>query len=473
MINQQKPDFKTTVTQHLKAVYAADRGKSYNFSFGSVASKLNRLADVGSRIDCYKQGSTSLPALSDKLRQEIKNAVIQYTEEHWETRYNDESSASHKQPSLEAKSAANVGDDRLNVQADATATVSFRRATQTVNSGWYKTTALALWSWLDFCIMNGHISFDDTICQHLSAVFNKDTGRTYKFTKAATHEHLRKTSFRTPIADCRTRGSKCLTDISPEMRQEIENNVAQYTKEHWEKRYAHGHEPEKVSLDSPPAADSLYRRPDVAASITPPQTRSDREKPAPRVTLASKVAVSTVEQLQATLTRKNLEIETLRSKWQHEVDDLRDKLSQSERSELALQAENQHLIIARQQREAAGKDPLEHELFRMTDTIWALNKRVHEMQKLASFADPREGTKKCLQPAVVDEALDTIASELESVTCGRNINTRLLMPKAIDSSDLVALFDPISGVIAQEPEDSLNRLHDMVGEPRARPALTT
>ncbi|KAI9055337.1 hypothetical protein LZ554_000296 [Drepanopeziza brunnea f. sp. 'monogermtubi'] len=446
---QHQMIFNDTILQHLTATHKKEKGLTHHYTLKSVWRRLSSMSHRSSRGDIRRSVSECISELSPELQKDIQDAVAQYTQEHSETKYKHEPNPASSYSILDSPAPSTNTHNKKNV--------------------WNHDIQVAMAAWLDFCNMNSQqVSFDGTISQHLIATYKEATGEIYNYTVRAAKQKLYMITDRSKASEFREKGSECIADLSPEHRKEIKDALTRYTEEHWETRYQHGlpHPRKQADLDQDPSSISVdsysNQRPKVTADTMSPPVKHFREKPARRITLMSQVATSPDDKWQAALTRKNLEIETMRSKWYQEVDDLRDMLSQSKRSELALRAENQHLVIARQQREAAGKDPLEQELFQLTGTIWSLNKRVYEMQKLASFANPREETSKVLEPAVVDEAMDNIASELEMLMYGHTPNTRLLTPTAAGNFDLVDLLGSIFEGSAGEPQDHMARLHDMI-----------
>lgn len=162
--------------------------------------------------------------------------------------------------------------------------------------------------------------------------------------------------------------------------------------------------------------------------------------------------------VRSSLDQKIFELNTLRQSWHREVDSLRSTISKHAQTELSLRAEIQHLVIARQARELAGKDPLEYELFQLNQTVWSLNRRVHEMQKLAGFAKiGRDGETRAegVERRVVDEAMDKIVEDLQLLGCDRHA----LMLRIEESGDLGALLGTLFEAIP-EAKDRVGKLRN-------------
>jgi len=116
----------------------------------------------------------------------------------------------------------------------------------------------------------------------------------------------------------------------------------------------------------------------IASKNTPQASRplnQQKQTPKRRAQVSNDPSPTAEVILRACLRQKSLELNTLRQTWHHEVDSLRNTISQHTQTELSLRAEFQHLVIARQAHELAGKDPLEYELFQLNQTVWSLNRR--------------------------------------------------------------------------------------------------
>jgi hypothetical protein len=150
--------------------------------------------------------------------------------------------------------------------------------------------------------------------------------------------------------------------------------------------------------------------------------------------------------------RKNEQIRTIREQWQQEVDEIRDRESRLKTVELELRAENQHLVIARQERERAGKDPLEYQLFQKNQEIWMLTKRVHETQRLARFTKDDQSRNTAINTAVIDDAMDLIGSEMESIMQGHDASVPLHLPRTFSTFDSGDFAFLIRSLLGQEPQ---------------------
>jgi len=137
--------------------------------------------------------------------------------------------------------------------------------------------------------------------------------------------------------------------------------------------------------------------------------------------------------------QKNIEIARIREQWQQEVEELRECEAQLKKTELELRAENRHLVLARQERERAGKDPLEYELFQKNQEIWVLSRRLQDQQKLACFAQRGLEQPNFINRKLIDETFDTICSEIESMMLGHDMSKSTAIPAIIPGTDFAAL----------------------------------
>jgi hypothetical protein len=120
-----------------------------------------------------------------------------------------------------------------------------------------------------------------------------------------------------------------------------------------------------------------------------------------------------------------------------------------------LEAEKEHLTLARRQRDAAGKDPLEYDLARKNGEIWDLLQRNSNLQKHARFFEQIPTQKRSLEPNKIDDYMNDIRSELESIFHGHGVAGPLLTSAIERDSDL---FDLIESFLAPEGEGVVNKL---------------
>ena len=188
--------------------------------------------------------------------------------------------------------------------------------------------------------------------------------------------------------------------------------------------------PQASSSDSRnrPASTSGHRG-------TSPQTRTSASH---RKTAVANT-LSTEDTLRLNLERKNAEIASLRKQWEQEVAELVQQQTRLRRNELELQATNRNLVLARQERESAGKDPLEYELYQKNQEIWRLTHRVQNMLKLASFLQRDPAEPHFLDTKEIDDAMDGIVSQLELILQGHNTSKYIVIPDIVSGSDLALL----------------------------------
>ncbi|KAF8853664.1 hypothetical protein BDZ45DRAFT_748297 [Acephala macrosclerotiorum] len=152
-----------------------------------------------------------------------------------------------------------------------------------------------------------------------------------------------------------------------------------------------------------------------------------------------------IERLQAVLKQKDVQIGILRAQWQAEAEAAHTRESRLKAMEANIRAENSLLEVAQQEREQAGKDPLESTLFKKNHDIWDLTQRLMKMQKLHSFAGRDALHKVSIEHGVVDEALDRIADDLEFMLNGHDLTQPLMVPKIEENGDLGCLVRSIFG----------------------------
>jgi len=158
------------------------------------------------------------------------------------------------------------------------------------------------------------------------------------------------------------------------------------------------------------------------------------------------------ERYRQEIQRKNEQIRAIREQWQQEVDEIRDRESRLKTVELELRDENQHLVIARQERERAGKDPLEYQLFQKNQEIWMLTKRVHETQRLASFTKDERSRNPSMNTTVIDDAIDLIGSGIEPIMQGHDTSVPLHVPRTFSTLDNGDFAFLIQSLLGEEPQ---------------------
>lgn len=174
------------------------------------------------------------------------------------------------------------------------------------------------------------------------------------------------------------------------------------------------------------------------------------------------------------LKQKDVQIAILRGQWQTEAEAAHSRESRLKAMEADLRAENSLLKVAQQEREQAGKDPLESTLFKKNHDIWDLTQRLMKMQKLHSFAGRDALYKASIEHRVVDEALDRIADDLEFMLNGHDLTQPLMVPKIEENSDLGCLVRSIFGQGSLESSaDRITHLKQSTAKFGAGPVLRT
>ena len=137
--------------------------------------------------------------------------------------------------------------------------------------------------------------------------------------------------------------------------------------------------------------------------------------------------------------QKDAEIGRIRAQWQFEVKELLDEVSRLKERSAGLEVENNHLILARQERERAGRDPQEYQLFRNSEDVWRLKRHILDMEELEGFAQRSPTQKVFFEPKMIDEAMDSIGCGLESILNGHDTSIPLQNPTFFSESDFWSL----------------------------------
>lgn len=332
---------------------------------------------------------------------------------------------------------------------------------------WTHQETVAIFAWLDFCIKH-KLDFKDTVVEHLSGL---KPGNGFSCSLQQVIQKLvdmqkydEKRSSRREMLE---KGSRGWMGMPDEFRYDVGAALKRYIEGDFLTKYCGARSRAfKIASSSSNLLDTNQMRPiqegqDPSCDIPPQAVETQnqpKETPARRAQISTKPILTPEEKLQAALSQKNAEITTLRKIWHQEVDSLRTTLSQSTQTELSLRAEIQHLVIARQKRERAGKDPLEYELFQLNQTIWSLNRRVHEMQKLTTFTRMDGEKRSGIETRVVDEMMESIESELQLLVHGRETAP---VSKVEENSDQGALLKSVFEEIS-EPKDRVAKLNGML-----------
>ena len=355
---------------------------------------------------------------------------------------------------------------------------------------WTHDEKVALLAWLDFCLKH-KLDFKGTIRKHLSSI---ESGRAHLCSIQQILQKLvdvqRRDTNRCPKQEIIPTGSGYWNGMPMDVRRNVEIAMQRYTEANLQRRYCgfEVHSDDFVSssksLDKEkirPGQEVYFTTGNTPLQDSPAQPSSSpfgigemasaqntnanesnvnqsgqapsqpKKTPKRRTQVSNDPSPTTEAIVRSSLDQNILELNTLRQSWHREVDSLRSTISKHAQTELSLRAEIQHLVIARQARELAGKDPLEYELFQLNQTVWSLNRRVHEMQKLAGFAKiGRDGETRAegVERRVVDEAMDKIVEELQLLGCERHA----LAPRIEENGDLGALLGTVFEDIPEAKE---------------------
>ncbi|TAQ88599.1 hypothetical protein B7494_g3061 [Chlorociboria aeruginascens] len=145
---------------------------------------------------------------------------------------------------------------------------------------------------------------------------------------------------------------------------------------------------------------------------------------------------------QEELAAKDIEIERMRDEWQVEIENLHEQEIKSIQKQEELQAENKHLMIAKHQRELNGRESLETNLFEKNQEIWRLTTELYLHRRAKSIANADECIS--IQTKTVDDAMDRIRLDLESIISGQNLGehlhpVKLTLLTSVESLESLAL----------------------------------
>ncbi|PVH73658.1 hypothetical protein DL98DRAFT_659315 [Cadophora sp. DSE1049] len=369
---------------------------------------------------------------------------------------------------------------------------------------WFTNHNVAFLAWLDFSLETD-IDFNNTIVHHLK----KATGQEFsdsqirsRIDKFIREDKLQCNDSSVTGPEFKQKGSMSLRSLDKEVRNRVKSLVAKYREdfgpEFRKSLFLKPREKEKSML-SPNKTGQVEKQCNVTPSmiqpkvkvrlfnLTPGPSQAQRQLAAededlrihhtlPRsiaektsiepahTTLASPsnvpssassdIAIRRVHQVE--VHRLKQEVNAIREQWHDEAKklDLEDK--RRKQIENDLRAEIAHLKIAREDRQRAGKNPLEELLFTKDEEIWFLKQKNHEMQKLAGFAQSIPEQRKSLPPKDISNALRAIENELQSILHGHDLGVPLLQPPLGKDADLASLVrtmfaeDPGSGLLTQQ-----------------------
>lgn len=142
---------------------------------------------------------------------------------------------------------------------------------------------------------------------------------------------------------------------------------------------------------------------------------------------------------QVEVLRLRHEVNAVREQWHQEVERFEREDQRRKQIENDLRAEIAHLKIARDDRQKAGKNPLEEILFAKDEEIWFLKQKNHEMQRLAGFAQSIPKQPKSLPQKDISNALQAIGNELQSIFHGHDLGLPWFRPSMAEDTDLASL----------------------------------
>ena len=201
---------------------------------------------------------------------------------------------------------------------------------------------------------------------------------------------------------------------------------------------------------------STSRKVDIRTSQSEQECRNvGRSKPA----VAPATGRAEDQKHGSAIRQKNAEIARIRAEWQQEAEELRHIGAQLKDKVLELEVKNENLNEARQERERAGKDPLESKLYQNNQDIWALKRRIGNQERLACFAQRDVQQPIPISTKLIDEVMENIGSEMEAVMLGHIMNKSMVMPSIIPGSDLASLINSccMDGTATRLAENGLRR----------------
>lgn len=103
--------------------------------------------------------------------------------------------------------------------------------------------------------------------------------------------------------------------------------------------------------------------------------------------------------------------------------------------------------MARDERRLAGKNPGEEESYQKSHEIWSLTNKLQKMRELLNFTveDPQQGSIR--EKIRIEQVMDLLGSELESILHGHDITLPLKCPIVVPGSQLHSL---VQGAFGQD-----------------------
>jgi hypothetical protein len=144
------------------------------------------------------------------------------------------------------------------------------------------------------------------------------------------------------------------------------------------------------------------------------------------------------------------ELARLQALWKQEVEALRADKVELEKKNARLEAHKQCLESARQAREQAGNDPLESEFYYQGRCIWNLREKNHALEQVADFFREVPSQPRSLSAEDIDEAIDEIGRELESMFANGEPNIQSLPSTVFHGADMESLLRSGLGLRVRE-----------------------
>lgn len=145
-------------------------------------------------------------------------------------------------------------------------------------------------------------------------------------------------------------------------------------------------------------------------------------------------------ELLAEITRLENHNRAIRIHWQEEVEEFARKEAKQKSKETQLLAEIQHLRDARHQREYAGVEDLEGQLYQERQNAWNWQSKVQEIQNMKLFIDDHCPRPKPLELEIIEDAVNIIGTGIQSLLHRCDAGTSEHIPLIRRNSDLESLF---------------------------------
>lgn len=115
------------------------------------------------------------------------------------------------------------------------------------------------------------------------------------------------------------------------------------------------------------------------------------------------------------LRQKDEQIIRIREQWRIETDEVHRALAKEKHSVSELRTEVKHLEMARDKRQAAGKDPQEHNLYGLYQQNAVLSRRIEDMITVMSFTKLKVLEPNFPEPSLVEKLIVRMGDALEHI----------------------------------------------------------